>query len=97
MLISGRVDGIVQAHVKVEIQANAIVTGEIHSPCLVIDPGAVFTGEFYLTTGSESSEPLLIPVRTACEPAEKLAEPSIVLRPRFACISLSRRWLERRR
>src|ERR1700689_4872519 len=36
VIIEGRFDGIIRAKGKVEIQPNGIVTGEVHSPCLVI-------------------------------------------------------------
>src|ERR1700689_3781269 len=44
VVITGRFDGTIQARGRVEIQPKAIVTGEIHTPCLIIEPGAVFDG-----------------------------------------------------
>jgi cytoskeletal protein CcmA (bactofilin family) len=69
VIIGGRFDGVIQARGKVEIQTKAIVTGEIHTPCLIIEPGAVFEGSCHmLSTGQAPSEPpkaLIIPIRSA--------------------------------
>ena len=42
IVIAGRFDGTMRAKGKVEIQPSAIVTGEIYSPCVVIEAGAIF-------------------------------------------------------
>jgi cytoskeletal protein CcmA (bactofilin family) len=69
VIIGGRFDGVIQARGKVEIQTKAIVTGEIHTPCLIIEPGAVFEGSCHmLSAGHAPSEPpkaLIIPIRSA--------------------------------
>jgi cytoskeletal protein CcmA (bactofilin family) len=44
VVIAGRFDGTIQAKGKVEIQPSGVVTGEIHTRCLVMEPGAVFDG-----------------------------------------------------
>src|ERR1700722_16779677 len=36
VIVEGRFDGVIRAKTKVEIQPNAIVTGQVYSPCLVI-------------------------------------------------------------
>lgn len=75
VLIAGRVDAIIHAKGKVELQANAIVTGEVHSSCLVIEPGAAFNGQFFLNReGQESEAPIFIPVRSAPEAVLKSEE-----------------------
>ena len=65
--ISGRFDGVIFAKGRVEIQAKGVVTGEIHSPCLVIEPGGIFDGRCHMLTSSETSKPLTIPIRAASQ------------------------------
>jgi cytoskeletal protein CcmA (bactofilin family) len=65
VMIAGRFDGIIHARGRVEIQPNAIVTGEIHSPCLVIEPGAIFDGQCHMLAPSEAAKPVTIPIRSA--------------------------------
>jgi cytoskeletal protein CcmA (bactofilin family) len=78
VLISGRVDAIIHAKGKVELEANAIVTGEVHSACLVIEPGAAFNGQFYLKRDSNESEaPILIPVRATSDSILKAEETTV--------------------
>jgi cytoskeletal protein CcmA (bactofilin family) len=64
--ISGRFDGTIQAIGRVEIQPKAIVAGEIHSPCLIMEPGAVFDGQFHMisTPATETAKSVMIPVRS---------------------------------
>ena len=65
VLISGRFDGTIFAKAKVEIQAKAVVTGEIYSPCLVIQPGGVFDGTCHMIASTPVSKTLSIPIRSA--------------------------------
>ena len=65
IVIAGRFDGVIFAKGRVEIQVKAIVTGEIHAPCLVIDPGGIFDGHCHMLAASEASKPLTIPIRMA--------------------------------
>jgi cytoskeletal protein CcmA (bactofilin family) len=65
VIIAGRFDGVIRARGRVEIQPNAIVTGEIHSPCLVIEPGAIFDGQCHMIAPSEAAKPVTIPIRSA--------------------------------
>lgn len=67
VVISGRFDGVIFAKGRVEIQAKGVVTGEIHSPCLVIDPGGIFDGRCHMLTSSETAKPLTIPIRSASQ------------------------------
>jgi cytoskeletal protein CcmA (bactofilin family) len=64
VLIYGRFTGTVQARGHVEIRSNAIVAGQIETPCLIVEPGSVFDGECQMLTGKESAKPLIIPVRS---------------------------------
>lgn len=65
VVISGRFDGVIFAKGRVEIQSKGIVTGEIHAPCLVIEPGGIFDGQCHMLAASAASKPLTIPIRSA--------------------------------
>jgi cytoskeletal protein CcmA (bactofilin family) len=65
VIIAGRFDGVIRARGRVEIRPNAIVTGEIHSPCLVIEPGAIFDGQCHMLAPTESAKTVTIPIRSA--------------------------------
>src|SRR5579872_5504199 len=65
VVISGKFDGVIMAKGRVEIQAKGVVTGEIHSPCLVIEPGGIFDGRCHMLAASEATKPLTIPIRAA--------------------------------
>jgi cytoskeletal protein CcmA (bactofilin family) len=63
VVIAGKFDGVIMAKGRVEIQAKGVVTGEIHSPCLVIEPGGIFDGQCHMLASSETTKPLTIPIR----------------------------------
>jgi cytoskeletal protein CcmA (bactofilin family) len=65
IIIAGRFDGTIRATKKVEIQPKAIVTGDIHAPCIVIEPGAVFEGQCHMPSSTDDAQPTVIPVRSA--------------------------------
>lgn len=65
VVIAGRFDGTIEAKGKVEIQPKAIVTGEVHTPCLIIEPGAVFDGRCHMLSPTKTSKPITIPIRSA--------------------------------
>jgi cytoskeletal protein CcmA (bactofilin family) len=65
VIIAGQFDGVIIARGRVEIQPGGVVTGEIQTPCLVIEPGGVFDGRCHMLNSEESAEPLTIPVRAA--------------------------------
>jgi cytoskeletal protein CcmA (bactofilin family) len=65
VVISGRFNGVIFAKGRVEIHAKGIVTGEIHSPCLVIEPGGIFDGQCHMTAASDAAKTLIIPIRSA--------------------------------
>ncbi|MGH9759435.1 MAG: bactofilin family protein [Blastocatellia bacterium] len=70
VIIAGKFDGTVRGKSKVEIQPKAIVTGEIHTPCLVIGTGALFDGQCHmLRTAHAGSVTIAIPIRSAHRPA----------------------------
>jgi len=65
VVIAGRFDGVVFAKGRVEIQPKGVVTGEIHTPCLVIEPGGIFDGHCHMLASAEAAKPLTIPFRAA--------------------------------
>jgi cytoskeletal protein CcmA (bactofilin family) len=71
--IGGRFDGIINAKGKVEIQTGAIVIAEIHTPCLIIELGAVFDGRCHMLTATqaktESPKTITISIRSAAAQA----------------------------
>jgi cytoskeletal protein CcmA (bactofilin family) len=50
--ISGTVSGTLRAAVKVEIHATGRFYGEIHTPALIIEEGAIFEGQCDMASGS---------------------------------------------
>ena len=63
VVISGRFDGVIFAKGRVEIQAKGVVTGEVHAPCMVIDPGGIFDGRCHMLGSSEAASTVTIPIR----------------------------------
>ncbi len=63
--IAGRFNGRIQARGRVEIHSKAIVTAEIQTPCLVIEPGALVDGRCHVVMGPEGSRPVTIPIRSS--------------------------------
>src|SRR5215469_8575038 len=63
VVIAGRYDGVIFAKGRVEIQAKGVVTGEVHSPCLVIDPGGIFDGRCHMLGSSDAATSVTIPIR----------------------------------
>jgi cytoskeletal protein CcmA (bactofilin family) len=67
IVVGGRFDGVILAKGRVEIQAKGVVTGEIHSPCLVIEAGGIFDGRCHMLSSSESTRSVTIPIRATSE------------------------------
>lgn len=67
VVVAGRFDGVIFAKGRVEIQPKGVVTGEIHTPTLSIEPGGVFDGRCHMLTSKEATAPLTIPVRSAAQ------------------------------
>src|SRR5258707_3497793 len=63
VVISGHFDGVIFARGRVEIQPKGVVTGEGHSPSMVIDPGGTFDGRCRMSAASEASTGVTIPIR----------------------------------
>ncbi len=67
VVIAGRFDGVIFAKGRVLIQAKGVVTGEVHSPCLVIDPGGIFDGRCHMLGSSAAATGVAIPIRAVAQ------------------------------
>ena len=67
VVISGHFDGVIFARGRVEIQPKGVVTGEVHSPCMVIDPGGIFDGRCHMLAASDASAGVTIPIRAVAQ------------------------------
>ncbi len=67
VIILGRFDGVIFAKGRVQIQAKGVVSGEIHAPCLVVEPGGIFDGRCHMLGASEAAKPLTIPIRAVSQ------------------------------
>ncbi len=65
VVISGHFNGVIYAKGRVEIHSKGIVTGDIHTHCLAIEPGGIFEGQCHVMPPSEASKPITIPIRAA--------------------------------
>ncbi len=63
VVIAGRFDGVIFAKGRVEIQAKGVVTGDVHSPCMVVDPGGIFDGHCHMLASSDATSGVTIPIR----------------------------------
>ena len=63
VVIAGRFNGVIFAKGRVEIQPKGVVTGEIHTPCLLIEAGGIFDGRCHMLASSANAKPLTIPFR----------------------------------
>lgn len=62
--IAGRFEGQIFAKQRVEIQPKGVACGEIHTPCLVIQPGGILDGHCHMLSPSEPAKPIAIPIRS---------------------------------
>ncbi|MGA9884107.1 MAG: polymer-forming cytoskeletal protein [Candidatus Acidiferrales bacterium] len=80
VIILGRFTGTIRAKGRVEIHPKAIVSAEVHTPCMVIEPGSVFDGECHMPQPGEGAKPIAIPIRSIAqgsgEPSRAQASPS---------------------
>jgi len=65
VMIAGQFDGVIRARTRVELQAKAIVTGEIETPDLLIAPGAIFDGRCHVISREDSTKRVTIPIRSS--------------------------------
>lgn len=61
VIVMGTLDGKVEALEKCEIRVGSTVKGEIHTPKIYIEEGAVFEGACHMTGGKETKEGELAP------------------------------------
>lgn len=72
VVIAGRFDGLIRAKARVEMQPSAIVTGEIHCPCVVIEAGAIFDGHCHMPAPAEAAaKAVTIPIRSAASQSQR--------------------------
>jgi cytoskeletal protein CcmA (bactofilin family) len=67
VIVAGQFDGTIHAAGKVEILPKAIVSGEIYTPCLIIEPGGMFDGRCHMISSSThdaTRAPVAIPIRS---------------------------------
>jgi cytoskeletal protein CcmA (bactofilin family) len=67
VVVAGQFEGTIHAASKVEIQPKAVVTGDIYTPCLIIEPGALFEGRCHMLSSSthdSSRAPIAIAIRS---------------------------------
>ena len=64
VLIAGRFSGKIRARGRVQVQATAIATGDIRTPCLMIEPGGVFDGTCLVPSANDDAPPLSVLVRS---------------------------------
>jgi cytoskeletal protein CcmA (bactofilin family) len=67
VMVSGRFDGVIFAKGRVEILPGGVVTGEIHTPCLVIEPGGIFDGRCHMAVSAKAAQPVAIPFRAVSQ------------------------------
>ncbi len=64
--VAGKFDGVIFAKGRVEVHAKGRVTGEIHTPCLVIEAGGVFDGQCHMLSGT-AAKAVTIPIRSGVQ------------------------------
>lgn len=62
--VEGRINGTIHAESKVELHANAVVSGDIYASCLEIEPGALFDGQFHMVQAGQEDLNVLVPVKS---------------------------------
>lgn len=68
VIIAGHFDGQIFAKERVEIQPKGVVTGEIHSPCLIIQPGGILDGRCHMLSSAAGEEQTIsIPIRSTVQ------------------------------
>lgn len=67
VVIAGRFDGSIFAKERVEIQPTGVVTGEVHTPCLVIHSGGVLDGQCHMIAAAKEEKSITIPIRSGVQ------------------------------
>jgi cytoskeletal protein CcmA (bactofilin family) len=68
VIVAGRFDGVLRAAKRVDVQATGIITGDVHAPCVIIEPGAVFEGRCHISAPAEAEAVTVISMRSAANP-----------------------------
>jgi len=76
LVVTGRLRGTVWTRERLQIGAGAHVEGEIHTPVLVVEDGAVFEGRCCMTESSTASRPEVV------TPHAQTAKVAALSRPR---------------
>lgn len=53
--VAGKIKGTVHASEKIEIKANGVVLGDIHTGSLVIEPGGYFDGQCHMPVPADAN------------------------------------------
>jgi cytoskeletal protein CcmA (bactofilin family) len=54
--VTGKVKGTIHAKERLEIKEHGIVLGDIHTPCLLVDPGAFFDGQCHMPSPDPTAQ-----------------------------------------
>jgi cytoskeletal protein CcmA (bactofilin family) len=65
VIVSGRFDGTLRATRRVQIQPTGIITGDVYSPCIIVEPGAVFEGQCHVVPPGDDVRTIVIAMRSA--------------------------------
>jgi cytoskeletal protein CcmA (bactofilin family) len=79
VLISGAFHGTIHAGAKVELQPKSVVSGDIYTPCLIIEPGSFFEGRCHMlssNTTDAAKAPIAIPIRSSANSNPAAAAPA---------------------
>ena len=71
VIVMGRMDGKIHAKEKCEVRIGSHVSGDIFTPSIYIEEGAVFEGACQMTGGSSGDEASAEEAKEEAEPAEK--------------------------
>lgn len=67
IVIAGHFEGTIFAKERVEIQPKGVVSGEVHTPCLVIHSGGVLDGQCHMLSAAKEEVSITIPIRTGVQ------------------------------
>jgi cytoskeletal protein CcmA (bactofilin family) len=56
-ILGGEVNGSIVADARVEVQASAVIHGDITTPCLVVNDGAALDGNVHMDKPKETRDP----------------------------------------
>lgn len=63
VIVFGRFRGTLRA-ARIEIHSGAVVSGDLFTPCLALEPGGRFDGQCFLIPPGAQDDPVLVPVRS---------------------------------